>query len=140
MPGPGGPTAVPEDPPPVRDNIRAIIWALISMFGASAMSLAVRGVVVEIDSRMVVMFRAGITSAIIIVAVILFSRLRRDLRFSKPGLHIIRGVTIGVSTNLGFYTLAHIPLTTATVLFFTAPIFATVLGALVHGERVGPRR
>jgi drug/metabolite transporter (DMT)-like permease len=140
MPGPGGLTAAPIAPAPVRDNVRAIMWALVSVAGASAMSLAVRGVVVEIDSRMVVMFRAGITSAIILVAIILFAKMRRDLRLSRPGLHFIRGATIGVSTNLGFYTLAHIPLATATVLFFTAPIFATILGGLFHGERVGPRR
>jgi len=139
IPGPG-PTAIPVAAAPVRDNVRGIIWAFISVFGASLMTLAVRGVTIEIDSRMVVMFRAGITTALIVVGLILFARARRQLRFSRPGLHLLRGALIGVSTNLGFYTLAHVPLASATVLFFTAPIFATVLGALVHGERVGPRR
>lgn len=140
MPGPGGPTAAPIKPAPKTDNLRAVIWALVSVVGASLMSLAVRGVVLEVDSRMVVMFRAGITGLIIVAAIILFSRLRRNLQFSRPWLHLLRGILIGVSTNLGFYTLANIPLATATVLFFTAPIFATILGALIHGERVGPRR
>ncbi len=140
LPGPGGPSAGPTASGPVRDNYRAIIWALISVIGASAMSLAVRGVVLEIDSRMVVMFRAGVTSLVLLALIIAWPRMRRNLRFSRPGLHLLRGGLIGVSTNLGFYTLAHIPLATATVLFFTAPIFATILGAVVHGERVGPRR
>lgn len=140
MPGPGGPTAAPIEPAPVQDNLRGIIWALVSVVGASMMSLAVRGVALEVDSRMVVMFRAGISTLIMVAAIILVSRLRKDLRFSRPWLHLLRGLLIGVSTNLGFYTLVHIPLATATVLFFTAPIFATILGAVIHGERVGPRR
>ncbi len=139
LPGPG-PTAAPFPPPPVRDNLRGILWALVSMIGASLMALAVRGVVDEIDSRMAVMFRAGVTSFLIAMGLVIFSRLRRQLRFSRPWLHLIRGALIGVSTNLGFYTIMFIPLTTATVLFFTAPIFATILGVILHGERVGPRR
>lgn len=135
-----GPTAAPIAPAAKRDNLRGIVWMLVSVLGASLMSLAVRGVALELDSRMVVMFRAGVTSLILIAGMILISKLRRELRFSKPGLHLLRGSLIGVSTNLGFYTIANIPLSTATVLFFTAPIFATILGAIVHGERVGPRR
>jgi len=139
MAGPG-PTAVCAPPAPIRDNVRGIIWALVSVFGASLMSLSVRAVTLEVDSRMVVMARAGITTLIVLVALVLFSRLRRQLRISKPWTHLLRGSLIGVSTNLGFYTLAHVPLASAAVLFFTAPIFATILGALVHGEKVGPRR
>jgi drug/metabolite transporter (DMT)-like permease len=140
MPGPGGPTAAPVDPAPVHDNMRAIFWALVSVLGASLMSLAVRGVTLEVDSRMAVIFRAGITTLIFVAGFILFSKLRRQLRFSRPWTHLLRGAVIGVSTNMGFYTLMHIPLATATVLFFTAPIYATILGAVIHGERVGPRR
>jgi drug/metabolite transporter (DMT)-like permease len=139
IPGPG-PTAIPLPGAAPRDNKRGLLWALVSVLGASLMTLAVRGVSLELDSRMVVMFRAGLTSLILIAGIILLSRLRRDLRFSKPGMHLLRGTLIGISTNLGFYTLANIPLATATVLFFTAPIFATILGALLHGEKVGPRR
>lgn len=135
-PGPtAAPIAVAE-----RDNMQGIVWALVSVVGASAMTLAVRGVTLEVDSRMAVLFRAGITSVLIAVAVLMFASARRALRFSRPGQHLLRGALIGVSTNLGFYTLAHIPLGTATVLFFMAPIFASALGVLLHGERVGPRR
>lgn len=135
-----GPVAVPAAPAAVRDNFKGVIWALISVLGASLMTLAVRGVTLELDSRMAVMFRAGFASVLILLALVLWAGLRQQMQFSKPWSHVIRGGLIGVSTNLGFYTLAHIPLATATVLFFTAPIFATLLGAFVHGEPVGPRR
>lgn len=139
LPGPGA-TALPVAPAGEQNNMRGLVWALVSVVGASLMTLAVRGVALELDSRMIVMFRAGIATLAVLAGVILFSRLRRELRFSRPMLHLLRGTLIGVSTNLGFYTLAHVPLASATVLFFTAPIFAALWGALLHGERVGPRR
>lgn len=112
-----GPVAVPAAPAAVRDNFKGVIWALISVFGASLMTLAVRGVTLELDSRMAVMFRAGFASVLILLALVLWAGLRQQMQFSKPWSHVIRGGLIGVSTNLGFYTLAHIPLATATVLF-----------------------
>jgi len=133
-------TALPQSHRGATDNIRGIIWALISVIGASAMTLAVRGVALQLDSRMVVMGRGAITSLIVLVALLLIPRLRRQLSFTRPWAHLWRGLIVGVSTNLGFYTLATIPLATATVLFFTAPIFATILSVFVHGEKVGPRR
>lgn len=139
MPGPG-PTGVPVTPAPEPDNLRGVAFALLSVLGASLMSLGVRGAALELDSRMIVMFRAGITGLLIVIALVLFSSARRKLSFTRPGLHLLRGILIGVSTNLGFYTLTKIPLATATVLFFTAPIFATILGAMFQGDRIGPRR
>lgn len=62
------------------------------------------------------------------------------MRFSAPGLHIWRGALIGVSTQFGFYTMTQIPLATATVLFFTAPIFVALMSIPLQGERIGPRR
>ena len=122
------------------DNLRAVAWILISVVTASLMSLAVKELADDFDSRMIVMLRSGITAVLMAVPIYLLTPLRRHLRFSKPGQHIIRGTLIGFSTHLGFYTLTVIPLATASVLFFTAPIFATVLSVVVHGEQVGPRR
>ena len=122
------------------DNLRAVGWILFSVITASTMSLAVKELADDFDSRMIVMLRSGITAVLMAVPIFLLTPLRRRLRFSKPKQHLIRGTLIGFSTHLGFYTLTVIPLATASVLFFTAPIFATVLSVLVHGERVGPRR
>ncbi|NNU81481.1 DMT family transporter [Halovulum dunhuangense] len=131
---PATPAAAPQ-----IDNLRGIGWALISVVGASAMSIAVREMSLTIDSRMIVTLRAAATVACFLPMLLFMPSMRR-LRFSRPWLHLLRGVLIGGATHLGFYTLAEIPLATATVLFFTAPIFATLIGALFLGERVGPRR
>jgi len=122
------------------DNIRAIGWILTSVVGASVMNVAVRELSGQIDPRMIVLLRAAIIGIGLILMIALWPAYRRGLRFSRPWLHLQRGALIAMATHLGFYTIATIPLATATVLFFMAPIFATLLAILVHGETVGVRR
>ena len=121
------------------DNAAGVTWMLFSVVTASAMTVAVRELSTGMDSRMVVLLRAGLT-LIAAAPLLALPPLRRALRFSRPWLHLWRGLLIGVSTHLGFHAIATLPLATATVLFFTAPIFATILSGPVNGERVGPRR
>ena len=136
----GGPTATPLPHAKHKSNLRGIVWMLISVVGASVMTIAVRQTSLTIDSRMIVLFRAGISTVFIILAVGMFSGLRAQLKFSRPWMHLFRGSLIAFSTHLGFYTIAHIPIATATVLFFMGPIFATIFSSVVHSEKVGPRR
>ncbi len=123
-----------------RDNMRGIIWMMVSVIGASIMTVVVRLASADVSSIEVVFFRSILATAIVSVALILASPLRKKLSFTKPYTHLTRGLLVATATHFGFYTIAHIPLATATVLFFTAPIFATVLSIFVHGESIGPRR
>jgi len=138
-PGPGGdPLPIPRAPE--RDNRLGMIWIMISVIGASAMAIAARQLTLEFDFRLIVVYRSGITVLALVPLLILITPLRKQLRFSRPWLHVMRGICIGVATQLGFYTFASIPLSTATVLMFTAPVFATLMSIVFHGEKVGPRR
>lgn len=120
-------------------NLRGIGWLLLSVLSASAMAVAVRALSAEIDSRAIVLIRSVAICGALALAWPVVPALRRA-RFTRPWLHLARGVQLAVATHLAFYTLSQIPLATATVLFFTAPIFATLLSTLLLGERVGPRR
>ncbi len=122
------------------DNLRGMGWMGISVLGASLMSIAVRGVSHEISSNMIVFYRAAIILAFMLAALAMSRKTRQAMRFSRPWLHVLRGSLIGFATMMGYYTIATIPLATGTVLFFTAPIFATLINMFLHGERVGPRR
>jgi len=122
-----------------RQNLKGVTWLLVSVVGASAMSVAVKGLGGAIDSRMIVTLRAGCT-LLLILPLIPFVPQFRSMRFTRPWLHLWRGAAIAFATHLGFYALIEIPLATAAVLFMTAPIFATVLSVIIHGEAVGPRR
>lgn len=134
------PTATPVPPAAEKNNLKAIVWMLISVVGASAMTIGVRQASLDVDSRMIVLFRAGISTIFILIAIGMFTKVRSQLRFSKPMLHLFRGSLIAFSTQMGFYTIAHIPVATATVLFFMGPIFATIFSSVLHSEHVGPRR
>ncbi|WP_325063075.1 DMT family transporter [Halovulum marinum] len=121
------------------DNLRGLAWMLVAVLMAAIMAVAVRALSADIDSRAIVLVRAVIIVALMGCALPV-SRTLRQLRFTRPWLHVARGALIGVATQLGFYTLSHVPLATASVLFFTAPIFATILAATLQGEQVGARR
>lgn len=123
-----------------RDNMRGILWMMVSVIGASIMTVVVRLATADVSSIEVVFYRSTIAIALVSVALILFSPMRKKLSFTRPYTHLTRVLLVAVATHFGFYTIANIPLATATVLFFTAPIFATVLSIFVHGESIGPRR
>ncbi len=113
---------------------------MLSVVTASIMTLGARGVSVELDSRMLVILRAIGGIALVGLAMGVSPRSVGPIRFSQPWLHFIRGALVACSTHLGFYAITEMPLATATVLFFSAPIWTTLFAPMVLGERVGPRR
>jgi drug/metabolite transporter (DMT)-like permease len=62
------------------------------------------------------------------------------LRTARPGGHFLRSAVGILGTLCAFKALSTLPLTEATGLSFTAPLFTTALSALVLGERVTSRR
>lgn len=144
LPDPAAESPLPPPPAPrsapAEDNARGAAWMMLSVFFASAMTLAVPWAALELDSRMIVTLRAIGGVMICLAGLALIPRLRKELRFSSPWRHVWRGALIGVSTQFGFYALTALPLTLATVLFFTAPIFAAMLAVPMQGERIGLRR
>jgi drug/metabolite transporter (DMT)-like permease len=58
----------------------------------------------------------------------------------RLGLHGLRAVLNVFAMLSFFYALSITPLSEVTALGFTAPIFTTLLAALILGEIVGPRR
>ncbi|TAK09038.1 MAG: DMT family transporter [Rhizorhabdus sp.] len=62
------------------------------------------------------------------------------IRTRRPGAHLLRSA-IGISgILLAFGALIRLPLADAVTIGFSAPIFATILSALLLRERVGPHR
>lgn len=121
------------------DNVAGGTWALVSVLTATVMTIAVREAATGVDTRMVVLLRSMMILGAFAL-VLPLPRVRAALRFSRPGLHLLRGCLLGASIQLGFHTIAEVPLATATVLFFTAPIFATLMAGPINGEKIGARR
>jgi drug/metabolite transporter (DMT)-like permease len=79
-------------------------------------------------------------AAVLVTAVIAAGPGLGTVRTARIGAHISRASVGVTSMALTFAALLALPLAEATTIGFTAPIFATVLGALVLGAATGWRR
>ncbi|MEQ9257544.1 MAG: DMT family transporter [Roseovarius sp.] len=58
----------------------------------------------------------------------------------EAGLHLIRAALILVATACFFTALRYMPIADAIAIFFVEPFILTILGGLLLGEPIGPRR
>ena len=121
----------------ISSNNRAIFWAIASSLGATAMTISVHHLGASMDSRMIVFWRCFLMLTLLTP---LFLLTGAPLRITRPGLHLLRGLLMAAALNQGFYALSHLPVAEATVLFFLAPAFTTLLAWPILGERVRARR
>lgn len=122
----------------LSDNMRGALWMVGSCVAATAMMIAIRLLSEELDSRMIAFLRSALGLSVAVIWIADGSLM--GIRITRPWLHVIRGVLMAFATNLGFYAVAHLPLATANILFFLAPVFATALAGPILAEKVGPRR
>ena len=122
------------------ENWRGILWAMLSVIGASAMAISVRGASLGLDTKLIVGYRLFFTLILIGIIILVFPRLRSKVHFNQPRAHFIRGILMAFSVHLGFYTLSIVPLAAAAILFATAPIFATLISVAMGRETIGIRR
>ena len=66
--------------------------------------------------------------------------LRRAFATRRPLLQIGRGALLFCTISMLFMALAYLPLADVIAISFAAPLFITVLAALLLSERVGPHR
>ncbi|MDB4233144.1 DMT family transporter [bacterium] len=122
------------------ENWRGILWAMLSVLGASAMAVSVRGASLGLDTKLIVGYRLFFTLIFMGLLILIVPRLRSEIRFNQPRAHLVRGILMAFSIHLGFYTLSIVPLAAAAILFATAPIFATIISVLLGRETIGFRR
>jgi len=77
---------------------------------------------------------------LIVAALILPTQGARSLSSQSPGLEITRALFLMGSTMCNFIAVQHLPLTVTATIFFTIPIFVTMLSIPLLGEKVGWRR
>ncbi|MEM7500023.1 MAG: DMT family transporter [Pseudomonadota bacterium] len=119
----------------------AILWILVSVAGATGMTIGVRQVTADIHSVMLAFLRSAFgVLGILPLLLGLGKGGGAPFRFTAWKLHLLRGIVMVGALNFGFYAIGQLPLATSTVLFFMAPVFATLFAMALVGERVGPRR
>jgi drug/metabolite transporter (DMT)-like permease len=124
---------------PISDNLRGGLWMLVSVAGATGMTVFVRIASGELETPMVAFMRSAL-GVLFLAPLFLRSDPLSRLRMRRPWMHALRGALIAIALNFGFYAVATLPVATATILFFLAPIFATALAPVMVGETVGVRR
>ncbi len=87
----------------------------------------------------IVLTRSVIAATITLAVLAAMSRLG-DLRTRRWSLHLTRGLLLVVTNSAFFLALVAMPIAEATAMFFVAPLFITLLSALMLREPVGIRR
>ena len=132
----------------LSDNLRGAMWILGSVVAGTIMSVGIKILSPEIHTMQITFLRCLI-GLFLVLPFVLPRRgasppvgpatASRRLSRRWP-LHLLRGLLATVAINCGYYSLSVIPLATVTVIFFTAPLFITLLAVPFLGEKVGWRR
>lgn len=116
-----------------RPQLIAIGLILISTTAFSAMSAGVRVIGAELDARVIVTLRNFLT--LLMVMPWLWRAGLAAIRTERIRDHLWRGAIGGVGMNTWTYALTIMPLTHATALSFTAPLFSTLFAIIFLKEK-----
>lgn len=127
-------TALADAPAPVK----AALLALGATFFFAMMTTLIRYVSQDLHAFQIVFFRN--LFALVWMVPWLMKRGLGVMRTQRIGMYSLRGIISWVAMTASFWAYTLIPLTEATALSFTAPLFATIGAALFLGEVVRLRR
>lgn len=82
----------------------------------------------------------GLTALPVLFAFVLFEGGPRGFSSRRPGWLLLRGAIMFFAYMCYYLGLAELPIPTVVAIFFTAPLFITLLSVVLLGETVGPRR
>ncbi|MCB1740210.1 MAG: DMT family transporter [Gammaproteobacteria bacterium] len=123
-------------------TLQGMLLMVLATIAFTSMQSGIRVVANDADNPMhpiEVAFFRNLFGLLVLVPALLRSR-GTALRTRRFGMHLSRA-TIQASGMLCFFTgVTMIPISEVTALSFSAPLFATLLAALILGERVRMRR
>lgn len=139
----GGKVLTPEaragaGTPVTSGALRGLGLMLASTFFLAAMHASIRYLSEAIHPFEIAFFRS--VFALAVVAPWFYRDGLALFHTGRIGLHGLRAVLNVFAMLSFFYALSITPLSEVTALGFTAPIFTTMLAALILGETVGARR
>ena len=124
-------------------TVSSLLWA-VAVMSAGKLLFAVQDVIIKQMSGDFALYQImvvrGLAAIPLLLLLIHFTAGLASLRQHRPWLHLLRGALMLTAFTCFYAALAGTSLTTATVLFFTAPFFISLLSIPLLGERVGLRR
>jgi drug/metabolite transporter (DMT)-like permease len=121
-------------------TLQAILLMLVSMGFFSAMNIVIRLASQEMHSTFIVLLRNICSLALIVLWEMARRRSLPRFATDRPMGHFWRASFGIVAMELWFHAISLLPVTLATALSFTTPIFSTICAILFLGERAGIRR
>ena len=118
--------------------LRATVYALLAAFFFSGMAIFIRQASYELHPTVIVFFRNAL--ALLWMLPWLSQAGLGALRTNRLGMFGLRTILGLIGMTSGFWAVTLIPISQATALSFTSPIFATIGAALILGEVVRRRR
>jgi drug/metabolite transporter (DMT)-like permease len=130
---------VPPPSSPTGSPIAGISLVVFGLFLFSLQDVAMKFFSDTYSVLQLVTIRCSVALVPILIAVVLTSGWRGVIAY-KPELLLTKGF-LGFLSYLAYYlAIAALPLAEVVTIVFAAPIFVTVLSALLLKESVGPRR
>ena len=118
--------------------VRGALWMTLASGAFSVMTALIRPAAEEVHPFEIVFFRN--LFGLVLLSPLIFRQGLGALRTTKLKLHLMRAACFLGAMLCWFSAIPHVTLVDAISLNFTAPIFITILAALVLHEQVRARR
>lgn len=122
---------------PLTPAVRGILCAIGAAVAFSVNDTAIKFLSGDYPLHQIVFVRALIALALTLLLVVPFDGGLSALRTRRPLAHAARGLCVVLANVTFFAAIAVLPLADATAAFFVAPLFITILSAVVLREAVG---
>lgn len=123
-----------------KSNTTGIFLALGGGITLSMNDLAIKALSGAYALHQVILIRAFIGITLVLAVMKISAAGLRQVRTRRIGAHMLRVSIVMVSNITYFVGLSLMPLADAVAVAFVAPLFVTLMSAVILGEHVGPRR
>ncbi len=114
--------------------LKAIVWFVLSLIVSCGNDAITKHVGAHISPWQVAFFRCFF--GVVTLLPLMLYQGQVSLRTHRPLLHVMRGVLLFVAIGLWSHGVKEAPITTATIMSFTVPIFVLLLAPIFLRERV----
>lgn len=119
---------------------RVVFWMIGALLSFSVMAVSIRALGSEFSVFEILALRSGLGVLVLCGALVWKPQLRREVNFSRIGVHGVRNVIHLGSQYLWASGILLLPLATVFALEFTMPAWTALLATFFLGEKMTPSR
>ena len=119
---------------PLVKYLQAVAWFVLSLVVSCGNDAITKCVGIQLSPWQVAFFRCFF-GTVTLLPFMLYQG-RQSFKTHRPWLHAIRGALLFIAISLWSHGVREVPITTATIMSFTVPIFVLLLEPIFLRERV----